>query len=91
MVHAGNRELAKLADLIELLVIHGNPHTPGLFRDDYQRARVWGRRVLDQTSREVLIKGSIHLFGQNRVQAMRSGGDRSTALRNRNFERHQGA
>ena len=73
------------------MCIRDSPHAPGLFRDDHQRARVWGRRVLNQTSREVLIKGSIHLFGQNRVQAMRSGGDRSTALRNRDLEGHQGA
>ena len=37
MVHAGNRELAKLADLIELLVVHRDPHAPGLLRDDQWR------------------------------------------------------
>ena len=31
--------------------------------------------MLDQTGSEVLIKGGVHLFGQNRVDAMRPGGD----------------
>ena len=47
--------------------------------------------MLDQTRSEVLIEGGVHLFDQNRVDAMWSAGDRRTALRYRDFEGHQRA
>ena len=47
--------------------------------------------MLDQHSREVLVEGRFHFFGQNRVYAMAPRSDRSTAIRNRDLEGHQGA
>ena len=91
MVHGGKGQLTGFADLIELLVVHRDPHAPGLFRDDHQRARIWLSRVLDQPSLEVLVEGRFHFFGRNRVYAMGPRSYRSTALRNRDLEGHQGA
>ena len=69
---------SKLADLVELLVVHRDPHAPRLLRDDHQRARIWRGGVLDQPIREVLIKGCVHFFGQNRVYSMGPGSDRAS-------------
>ena len=50
MVHGGKGQLTGFADLIELLVVHRDPHAPGLLRDDHQQARIWKCRALDQSS-----------------------------------------
>ena len=51
LVHARNRQLAEVADLVEFLVVHGDPNPSRLLWDDHQRARVRRGRVLDQTRR----------------------------------------
>ena len=77
LVHAGNGQLAELAVLIELLVVHRDPHAPGLFRDDHQRPRIWRCRVLNQSSRVVLVESRVHFLGQDRDYAMGPGRDRA--------------
>ena len=47
--------------------------------------------MLDQPSLEVLVEGRVHFFGQDRLYAMGPESDRSTVLRDRDLERHQGA
>ena len=85
----GNGQLTELAGSIKLLVVHRDSHTPGLFRYDHQRARRC--RVLDLSSGEVRVEGRVYVFGQDKVHAMGSGRDRSTARRDRDLEGHQGA
>ena len=90
-VHAGNCQLTELADLVELLEVHRDPHAAGRLRDDHQRARIWRSRVLDQSSCEVLVERRVHFLDQNRVDALGSESDRSAALLDRDLEGHQGA
>ena len=39
--------MGKLADLVELPVVHRDPHAPGRFWDDHQQARICRSRVLE--------------------------------------------
>ena len=64
--------------LIELLIVQCGPHAPGILRDHHQRARICGSRMLDQPSREVLVKGRVHFFGQ--IEFMRWGREVTGAL-----------
>ena len=79
-VHAGNCQLTELADLVELLEVHRDPHAAGRLRDDHQRARMWRCRVLNQSTHEVLVGGRVHFFGRDRVHAMERGSDRSVSF-----------
>ena len=91
LVHTGDVKLAEATDLVEFLVVDGDPNASRLLRDDHQRARISRGRVLDQAYREVLVQGDVNILGQNRVDAMRPGSDRRATFRDRNLERHQRA
>ena len=78
LIHARDGQLAKSANVVELLVVDSDPSTARCFRDDHQGARVWRSRVLDQTGSQVLIEGGVHLFSQ--IGLMRCGREVTGAL-----------
>ena len=47
--------------------------------------------MLDQAGREVLVQVGLHFLGQDGVDAMRPGPDRSSSFLDRNDEGHQRA
>ena len=73
LVHARNRQLAEAADLVEFLVVDGDPNASRLLRDDHQRARARRGRALDQTCRKVLVQGSLNFLGHHGIDAVRPG------------------
>ena len=90
LVHAGDGQLAKAADLIEFLVIDGGPNVSRFLWDDHPAARIRRGRALDHACREVLVQGGVNSFGYSRVDPVGPGSDRRATFRDRNLERHQG-
>ena len=81
--------LAEAADLVEFLVVDGDPDASRPLRDDHKRAQIWSCRVLDQACCEVLVQGGLNFLGQNRVDATGPRSDRRATFRDQNLERHQ--
>ena len=89
MVHARDRQLAEATDLVEFLVIFGDPNASRLLRDDHQRIRVRRGRVLNQACCQVLVQGGLHFLGHDGIDALRPGRDRRASFRDRTHERRQ--
>ena len=91
LAHAGDGQLAEADDVVEFVVVDGDPNAPIFLWDDHERARTWRGRVLDQTCRELLVQSSVNFPGQNMVDPVGTGSDRRAIMWDRSLERHQGA
>lgn len=92
VIHTRDGQLTESAgDVVDIFVVNSHPSTARFVQDDHQRARVRLSRMLDQTGNGILIETGVHLFGQNRVDAMEPRGVRCAALRYQNIRRPQRA
>ena len=90
LVHAGGGQLAHAADLVEFLVVDGDPDASRLTLDDHQRARIRRGRLLNLVCRDVLAQGGVKFHGKYWVDPVGPGFDGRAILRD-HLERHQGA
>ena len=89
VIHARNRQLTKLAQLIQLTIINGDTYTTRFLGNNNQGTRIRGSRVLHEASGQVLVKNGVNLFRNNRIHTVRTRLDRCTSWRNSQLERKE--
>ena len=79
------------ADRVKLFVVGRNPGVAVLLWNRYYRAGVRSGRLLDEAIGQLLVEYGVGLFGNDGVDAVKTGSDGCTIQRNGTLERDDGA